>query len=167
MPRETTLAKVDAEIAAGHLGRARDRLLGLLSTFPDDLELRHRLGSLYWKLQDPSMAGKYWYLEAASSAEQQTARAAFEQRHGGHPARILEALKIRGKACTLATDYSRSALTRLLDQAGPAARSRKARAERASSGTRGAVLQYGCMLLLALWTTLAIVGLLSILESLG
>jgi hypothetical protein len=43
MPIDETLDKVASEIAAGDLGKARDRLHGLLNTYPD-LGLRRRLG---------------------------------------------------------------------------------------------------------------------------
>lgn len=165
MPRETTLAKVDAEIANGQLGCARDRLLGLLSTYPEDLDLRSRLGQVYWQLQDSAMAGRYWYLEAAVTAEQKEARAAFEQRFGGHPARILQALKTRGDAQAPASEYSRTVVAELIRQAGPGYAQRRPKDSSPSAGTRSAVLQYGCMLFLALGATLAIIGFLSILES--
>ncbi len=63
MSKERTLERVEAEIAGGDLGKARDRLHGLIRTYPDDISLRSRLASIYWKLQYPHMAGCYWFLE--------------------------------------------------------------------------------------------------------
>jgi hypothetical protein len=165
MPRETTLAKVDAEIAAGRLDCARDRLLGLLSTYPEDLDLRRRLGHVYWQLQDAAAAGKYWYLEAAVTAEQKEARTAFEQRFGGHPARILQALKTRTDPQSLTSEYSKTVVAELIRQAGPGYTRPRRTDSRAAAGTRSAVLQYGCMLFVAFVATFAIIGFLSILES--
>ena len=69
MPIEETLARIEGEIAAGDLGKARDRLHGLLSTYPADLMLRRKLGDVYWRLQYPEMAGRYWYLVEEKSPQ--------------------------------------------------------------------------------------------------
>lgn len=39
-------SKVDSDMAAGNLGKARDRLHGLILTHPDDLTLRRELGDI-------------------------------------------------------------------------------------------------------------------------
>lgn len=61
MARQDTLEKVDAEIAEGKLGIARDRLRGLLSTYPGDPDLRNKLGQVNWKLGYPIEAGRFWF----------------------------------------------------------------------------------------------------------
>ncbi len=91
-----TLQKIEAEILAGDYGRARDRLHGLLVTYPDDLSLRRKLGDVYWHLQFPAMAGRFWYLEADKTPEMQTACQAFERSCGDDPLQMLLALKFRG-----------------------------------------------------------------------
>ena len=72
MPIEETWARIEDEIAARDLGKARDRLHGLLVTYPEDLAIRHRLGEVYWMLGHPAMAGRYWYLEAPAEPARST-----------------------------------------------------------------------------------------------
>jgi hypothetical protein len=67
--KAATLQKIEDEIEAGDYGKARDRLHGLLVTYPDDLSIRRRLGDVCWQLQHPAMAGRYWYLEADQTPE--------------------------------------------------------------------------------------------------
>ena len=43
MPLRDTLSQVDADLAAGRVPVARQRLRGLVSSFPNDLMLRRRL----------------------------------------------------------------------------------------------------------------------------
>ncbi|MFC7371404.1 DUF6584 family protein [Fictibacillus iocasae] len=87
------LKRVEEDIAAGDLGKARDRLHGLLSTYPDNLEIRKKLGDVYHQLQDPAMAGRYWYLEKEKTPEMQAACEKFEKAHGYKPDRVERALK--------------------------------------------------------------------------
>lgn len=96
MSLQTTLQKVDEAIASGDYGLARDRLQGLLATYPDDLTVRRRLGDVYWKLQNPAMAGRYWYLEPNSSPDVVVAREAFERSCGNSAERMLRFLKFKG-----------------------------------------------------------------------
>ena len=78
MPKKRTLLKVAREMEAGELGRARDRLHGLLATYPEDLDRRSKLGEIYWQLQDRAMAGRYWYLQEPTDERMVEAREAFE-----------------------------------------------------------------------------------------
>lgn len=47
MPLRDTVARVDADLAAGRVPVARQRLRGLVSSFPNDLMLRRRLAEVY------------------------------------------------------------------------------------------------------------------------
>ncbi len=96
MSKELTLKRVESEIAAGDLGKARDRLHGLSRTYPDDLSLRSRLAEIYWKLQFPHMAGCYWFLEDNQTDDTRHAVASFEKRCGGDPWIMLHSIKFRG-----------------------------------------------------------------------
>jgi hypothetical protein len=51
MGKETALRRVEEDIARGDLGKARDRLHGLLKDYPDDLALRTRLAEVYARQQ--------------------------------------------------------------------------------------------------------------------
>jgi len=91
-----TLKKIEDDIKKNDLGKARDRLHGLSSTYPNELELRRKLGDIYFSLKYPSMAGRYWYLEENKTPEMIKACAAFEQSEGNDPYRISRALKFKG-----------------------------------------------------------------------
>ncbi|MFF9199053.1 DUF6584 family protein [Streptomyces sp. NPDC014779] len=53
MPLRETLARVDADLAAGRIPVARQRLRGLVSSFPYDLTLRRRLADCATDLGHP------------------------------------------------------------------------------------------------------------------
>ncbi|MBT2701193.1 DNA helicase [Bacillus sp. ISL-40] len=91
-----TLKKIEEDIKNDDLGKARDRLHGLISTNPNELELRRKLGDIYFLLKYPSMAGRYWYLEENKTPEMVKACAAFEKSEGNDPSRISTALKFKG-----------------------------------------------------------------------
>jgi hypothetical protein len=116
MPIELTLEKVEREIAAGNLGKARDRLQGLLVTYPDDLTLRRRLGDVYWELQHPAMAGRYWYLEEYKTAAMAAACQAFEHSCGNRSLEILLALKFKGDIESIDDTYAGQSLLKLQRQ---------------------------------------------------
>ncbi|MET9802957.1 DUF6584 family protein [Streptomyces sp. NPDC006368] len=73
-----TLARVDADLAAGRVPMARQRLRGLVSSFPDDLGLRRRLAEVYRLYGEPAEAGRWMYLEEDRDADE---TAAFEARY--------------------------------------------------------------------------------------
>jgi hypothetical protein len=96
MPIEITQAKIERDIRTGNLGKARDRLHGLLVTYPDNFNLRKQLGDIYWLLQMPEMAGRYWYLEEMKDERMKTACNIFEKQFKNDPAFILLAIKFKG-----------------------------------------------------------------------
>ncbi|MGQ4381635.1 DUF6584 family protein, partial [Streptomyces sp. SAS_267] len=79
MPLRDTLARVDADLAAGRIPVARQRLRGLVSSFPNDLTLRRRLAETYRLYGEPAEAGRWMYLESDRDAVE---TAAFEARYG-------------------------------------------------------------------------------------
>ena len=115
--KEETLQRIEREISAGDYGSARERLHGLLASFPQDLELRCKLGKVYWQLQYPAMAGRYWYLERDKSAPMAKACAAFERSCGHDPARMLLALKFRGDPAYLEGTFAGRTLLALQAEA--------------------------------------------------
>jgi hypothetical protein len=98
MPKELSLERIDADIAAGDLGKARDRLQGLIGSFPNDIALRSRLADVYSQLHYPDMAGCYWYLEEDQTAQIEQALSAFKKRCGGDPWLMLHSIKFRGES---------------------------------------------------------------------
>ncbi|MEK3808080.1 DUF6584 family protein [Bacillus sp. FSL H8-0547] len=91
-----TLLKIEEDLKKNDLGKARDRLHGLIATYPDELELRRKLGDIYYALKYPSMAGRYWYLEKNKTLEMQHACIEFEKSMGNDPFQIVRALKFKG-----------------------------------------------------------------------
>ena len=115
--KANTLKKIEADIAAGDYGKARDRLHGLIATYPDDLTLRQKLGDVYWKLQYPAMAGRYWYLEEDKASHMMAACRIFEQSCGLDPLQMLLALKFRGNVENIRDTFAGRALLALQDRA--------------------------------------------------
>ncbi|MFK0230080.1 DUF6584 family protein [Streptomyces sp. NPDC090303] len=99
MSQQNTLSRVDADLAAGRVPLARQRLRGLVSSFPHDLTLRHRLAGVYRLYGDAAEAGRWMYLEEDRCPEE---TAAFEERYGS-PARRMRALAWRGPEALAAT----------------------------------------------------------------
>ncbi|MER7684861.1 DUF6584 family protein [Streptomyces sp. NPDC097610] len=78
MPLIDTLARVDGDLAAGRVPMARQRLRGLVSSFPNDLPLRRRLAEVYRLYGEPAEAGRWMYLEEDRRADETSA---FEARY--------------------------------------------------------------------------------------
>lgn len=91
-----TIKKIEEDIKNNDLGKARDRIHGLIFTYPDELELRKKLGDIYFALKYPSMAGRYWYLEKDKTPEMVDACIQFEKSMGNDPNSIARVLKFKG-----------------------------------------------------------------------
>ena len=175
MSVERTLERVARDLAAGDLGKARDRLHGLIAARPADLDLRRRLGSVYWELRHPSMAGRYWFLEEDKSPEMAAAVRAFERECGGNPVSMLRALKFRGDVDALDSPFAREALRGLQRRAGSEYGFRYVfgLAGGRGAGPRGPgketladkLSSLGCLLALALAAALMIIGLVTVVRS--
>ncbi len=94
-PTYEGLRRAEEDIASGHLGIARDRLHGLVVSFPDDLSLRIRLGDVYDQLGYPIEAGRLWFLEPDPTAHQLDAIQKFVKACRGDPDMIATNLKLR------------------------------------------------------------------------
>ncbi|WP_028808758.1 DUF6584 family protein [Streptomyces canus] len=106
MPLRETLARVDADLAAGRVPVARQRLRGLVSSFPYDLTLRRRLAEVYRLFGDAAEAGRWMYLEEDRNADE---TAAFEARYGS-PGWRMKALAWRGPEAMAATAFAEGQL---------------------------------------------------------
>jgi hypothetical protein len=62
VPADQTLARARAELAAGQVGLARQRLRGLLSSFPHRLDVRAELAAAHRAEGDAAQAGRWSYL---------------------------------------------------------------------------------------------------------
>ncbi|MFJ9721280.1 DUF6584 family protein [Streptomyces sp. NPDC101209] len=106
MPLEETLDRVDADLAAGRVPVARQRLRGLVSSFPQDLTLRRRLAEVYRLYGDAAEAGRWMYLEGEQNADE---TAAFEARYGS-AGRRMKALVWQGPEAKAATAFAQEQL---------------------------------------------------------
>lgn len=97
MSNPSALEKVRLDIENGNLGKARDRLHGLILAYPNDLSLRSMLADVYRRLQFPEMAGRYWYLEEHRTPEMEQAVGVFERSVGNDSLEMLCRLKFRGE----------------------------------------------------------------------
>jgi hypothetical protein len=116
MAIKQTLNKIERDIASGDYGKARDRLHGLIATYPDNLALRRKLGKVYWQLQYPAMAGRYWYLEEDKSPDMVAACKAFERSCGNSSLQMLLFLKFRGDLESIDSVFARQTLRTLQSQ---------------------------------------------------
>lgn len=62
MAKADVLARVRADLAAGHTHIAIQRLRTLLATLPDDMEVRSLLASVYRQTGNPVEAGRWGFL---------------------------------------------------------------------------------------------------------
>jgi hypothetical protein len=106
MPLRVTLARVDADLAVGRVPVARQRLRGLISSFPHDLTLRRRLAEVYRLYGDAAEAGRWMYLEEDRNADE---TAAFEARYGS-PGWRMKALVWHGLEAKAATAFAEGQL---------------------------------------------------------
>ncbi|MCX5558802.1 DUF6584 family protein [Streptomyces sp. NBC_00038] len=97
-----TLARVDADLAAGRLPVARQRLRGLVSSHPQNLLLRRRLAEVYRLYGEPAEAGRWMYLEADRDPAETSA---FEARYSTPPRR-MRALAWNGPEALAGTDFA-------------------------------------------------------------
>lgn len=158
MPRDSTLRTAAAEIAAGDLAsvlRARQRLQGLIGTYPHDLEVREQLARVYRLLGEPAQADRWGYL---SKLRDPTETAAFEALFSS-PRTRLWALRWAGTADDAATPMAAARLRALHTAAEtdcgepvPYTRPRPGRDEDDSEESLlvGIVSVAGCLVILAL-----------------
>ena len=173
MPLTDTLAAVERDIENGDLGKARDRLHSLVSSYPGDLSLRRRLAEVYSDLRFPAMAGRYWYLEEAKTPAMAAACAAFERSCGGDPLKILLAIKYRGDLDAIQDTYAGRTLLELRARSKARhpwfpipvrnAQANRVQPDRKSSAGNAALLA-GCLIVGLLALSLMVVGAITVIQ---
>jgi hypothetical protein len=172
MPIEDTLRKVENDIQAGDLGKARDRLHGLISNYPDNIELRDELGQIYWRLQMPEMAGRYWYLVENKDENMAGAGQRFEAKFGNDPALILFAIKFRGDLEAIKDTFAGQVLLDLDLRAKEkhtwyedfrkkgAAKYQQDKRDSVKNKTSGFVIKWGCITAIVLLILFFLIGVI-------
>lgn len=102
MPLNDTLARVDADLAAGRIPVARQRLRGLVSSYPHEPEPRRRLAAVYRLYGDAAEAGRWMYLEEDRAPDE---TAAFEERYV-NSLRRMRAVAWRGTEADAPTPFA-------------------------------------------------------------
>lgn len=93
MPVDKTLARADADAAAGRMPLARQRLRGLVGSVPHRVDVRERLAELYRSEGDLAQAGRWSYLSERADPREV---AAFERAYPD-PVQRMRALAWRGE----------------------------------------------------------------------
>ncbi|SES34776.1 DUF6584 family protein [Lentzea albida] len=112
MPVELTLRKAAEELRRGDLAsvlRARQRVAGLVGTYPQRLDLRERLAEVYRVLGQPAQAGRWTYLSDERDPEELQA---FEHAYRRADARLV-ALSWQGRVDEAPTETARTRLASL------------------------------------------------------
>lgn len=163
MSVEETLRRVEADLARGDAAMARQRLRGLVGSFPHRLDVRARLAQVYRDLGDQAQAGRWSYL-APNRVEQE--QAAFKARYANDSLRIMAVLAWRGSEDDAPTDEARERLRALRAAAEHKAgtsvsweRPRWAAAEDAGTAARLSDFAVGCALVCAV--LLGVIGALA------
>ena len=116
MPVELTLHKAAEEMRRGDLAsvlRARQRVAGLVGTYPQRLDLRERLAEVYRVLGQPAQAGRWTYL---SDERDPGELRAFEHAYRRADARLV-ALSWQGRVDEAPTETARTRLASLHQEA--------------------------------------------------
>ena len=93
---DVDLTRVQADIAAGRLWKARDRLLGLRSAAPADQGVLELLGRVLADMGDLPGAGLAWFLTEGDDPRRGDALRAMHERHRG-PDAVAQALTVRAR----------------------------------------------------------------------
>lgn len=110
MAVDDTLARVRADLDAGRRPLARQRLRGLVGTYPTRLDLRALLAELYRADGDAAQAGRYDYLSDGADAAEV---AAFEKAYGHDPIALMRALGWHADEADAPTGTARERLAAL------------------------------------------------------
>jgi tetratricopeptide (TPR) repeat protein len=91
----TVRERVGADLKAGRLWKARERLVGLLRVDPANQWALDQLGEIYFRMGDLPQAGRAWYLTPRVGPEWEAAETAFYERYGKTPSNVVAALHVR------------------------------------------------------------------------
>ena len=114
MAVEETLARARADLDAGRTELARQRLRGLVGSYPTRLDVREALAETYRLAGDTAQAGRYAYL---SDVRDEAEVAAFEEAYAADPVRMMRALAWRAAEEDAPTETARERLRALRERA--------------------------------------------------
>ncbi|WP_146843700.1 DUF6584 family protein [Cellulomonas composti] len=116
------IERAEGDLSRGDVRKARDRLKGLLSSYPHDLEVRRLLAEAYRRDRQFPEAGRWGYLVGPDASDRE--RDAFERHCAfGHSTRITEARLRALLRCdylgAIADEVGRDVLRDLPNKRGP------------------------------------------------
>lgn len=114
---ESTLNQIDQEIENGNLNAVKNQLHDLLNTNPNDLQVRTKLGQVYWSLEDQVTAGRYWFLIEADTPEMVAATYEFVNSCKNEPNEILRRIEFNGDVAELNSEFAKYMLVNLRSEA--------------------------------------------------
>ncbi len=91
------VARARADIDAGRLWKARDRLRGAFVTARANQEVLDLLGEVLFEMGDLPEAGKYWLLTARCDGRFEAAKNALVERNGGRKGTLAVSLPVRAE----------------------------------------------------------------------
>jgi hypothetical protein len=135
------------------------------------LKLRRKLGDVYWKLQQPAMAGRYWYLEEHKTPEMEKACRAFEKQCVNRAFTMLESLKFKRDPEEIFDTYAGSVLLDLEERAkrecGHFVKYDRSGAKHCIATRKQQSSEFGCLVtvfvMVLVVATLTVIGLRSVL----
>ncbi|MGE5073389.1 MAG: DUF6584 family protein [Anaerolineae bacterium] len=178
MPLAQTLERVQEDVHKGDYGKAIARLHGLLGSYPENLDLRKRLGEAYWNLQMPAMAGRYWYLVEDKDERMQAACKRFEDEFRNDPFHMLSGLKFKGDPQAIKGTYAGRVLDDLERRASKkypwyegfrkkgSEEKGRPQDQRRPRKVRDFFFRLGCLLIVALAASFALIGLFTAVSAL-
>lgn len=90
MPIDATLNRARAELAAGNVAEARNRMRGLVGSFPRAIAAREVLAETYRRTGDLAQAGRWAYATETVTEEEATA---FAHAYRNDPVLMMRALR--------------------------------------------------------------------------
>jgi len=78
----TAVTRAHADIEAGRLWKARDRLSAAIRDSPTDQDVLALLGEIYFRMGDQPAAWRYWALTPRQGSDAEAAERAFDERYG-------------------------------------------------------------------------------------
>ena len=167
MSNPTLLQKIQYDIEQGNLGRACDRMHGLIQGNPNDLTLRIKLAEIYYQAKFLALAGKYWYLEENKTEAMKAACAEYEKYRGHSALGILQDLKFRGDMAKI-PKYAKEKLLSLQKETKGKYRFYSkadiAKRNRHQSTLKDSLIPIGCITVLIIILILIIVGAVTVIK---
>lgn len=114
---ESALTQIDQEIKTGNLASVKNKLHDLLNINPNDLQVRTKLGEVYWALNDHITAGRYWFLIEADTPEMVAATYEFVTSCKNEPTEILRRIEFNGDVGELESEFAKYMLVNLKSEA--------------------------------------------------